>query len=341
MTERNSSSENLPLEWRRWASVALMKGAALTDVLSTLAEQGLPESDSIRFCASLYDNPAFDAGRWLADQLAKMSSVLTVREQMRALSDIPLDIDRRAGVSQKEFLNEYYSRNEPVLMTDVCDRWPAATLWSPDYLAEKLGSVEVEVMAGRDADPRYEINSDEHRFTMPFDEYVAKISGQSRSNDMYLTANNKLLAADAARPLWDDFDLDERFLAPDPDHSHAFLWFGPAGTITPLHHDSVNVMFNQVDGWKHFILIPALQIHRVYNDLSVYSEVDALNPDLEQYPLFEDVQQIHLDVGPGQTLFIPTGWWHHVEATEASISISFTNFAFSNSADWKNPEFEL
>ena len=337
----NSNGDRLPIEWRRWAAVALMKGAPLPEVLGTLAAQGFPEGDAIRYTASLYDDPALDAGRWLAQQLQKYSSVLTMRETMRALSDVPLDVDRRTGVSQKEFLDRYYSQNTPVLMTDSCDQWPALSLWNPAYLVEKLGSTEVEVMAGRESDPDYEVNSNEHKFMMPFDEFVAKIDGASRSNDTYLVANNKLLATEAALPLWDDFTLDERYLVPDQNRNHAFLWFGPAGTITPLHHDTINVLFNQVDGWKHFILIPSLEVHRVYNNLAVYSAVDPLRPDLDQYPLFADVQQIHLDVGPGQTLFIPAGWWHHVEATEASISISFTNFAFSNNIEWNNPNFTL
>jgi Cupin-like domain len=336
-----SNGDRLPIEWRRWAAVALMKGSALTEVLGTLKVQGFPEADAIRYCASLYDDPALDAGRWLGEQLQKAYSVLSMREQMRALSDVPLDVDRRTGVSQKEFLDRYYSQNTPVLMTDSCDKWPALSLWDSAYLVDKLGSTEVEVMAGRESDPEYEINANDHRFRMPFDEYVAKIQAAGRSNDAYLVANNKLLATPAALPLWDDFALDERYLAPDPSRTHAFLWFGPAGTVTPLHHDSVNVLFNQIDGWKHFILIPSLELHRVYNNVAVYSAVDPLKPDLGQYPLFADVQQFHLDVGPGQTLFIPAGWWHHVESTEASISISFTNFAFSNDIKWSNPTIRM
>ena len=331
----------LPVEWRRWAAVALMKGSPLAEVLAVLGAQGFVEGDSIRYCASLYDSPVFDAGRWMAQQLAKVHSVLSMREQMRGLSEVPFDIDRRSGLTQKEFLDQYYAQNTPVFMTDVCDSWSARTLWNYEYLVDKLGSVEVEVMADRDADPKYEINANDHRFKMPFDEYVAKIQATGRSNDTYLVANNKLLATEAALPLWDDFTEDERFLAPDPKHTHAFLWLGPAGTLTPLHHDSVNVLFNQVDGWKHLILIPSLEIHRVYNNLAVYSEVDPLKPDLEQYPLFGDVQQIHIDVGPGQSVFIPAGWWHHVESLEPSISISFTNFAFNNDIQWNNPNITL
>lgn len=342
MAEQPADAGHLPVEWRRWAAVALMRGTPLTDVLSTLGDHGFAEMDSALFCASLYNNPAMDAGRWLAQQLEKAASVLTMRERMRALSGLPLDIDRRAGVSRGEFLDRYYSKNEPVLLTDVCDRWPARSLWTSSYLADKLGSVQIEVMADRESDPDYEVNANQHRYLMPFDEYVAKVAASSRSNDTYLVANNKLLSTERAQPLWDDFDLDERYLSPDPGRSHAFFWFGPAGTVTPLHHDTVNVLFNQVDGWKHIILIPALEIHRVYNSIGVFSDVNPLNPDLSRYPLYADVQQIHVDVGPGQTLFIPAGWWHHVEATEVSISISLTNFAFANDdLGWRNPDFKL
>jgi ribosomal protein L16 Arg81 hydroxylase len=33
---------------------------------------------------------------------------------------------------------------------------------------------------------------------------------------------------------------------------------------------------------------------------------------------------------PGQALFIPVGWWHHVRSLDVSISVSFTNFLAPN-----------
>ncbi len=277
----------------------------------------------------------------MAQHLQKVRSVLMMREQMRSLTGAPLTVDRCSELNGEEFLDKYYAQNTPVILTDASDRWPARTLWSPSYLADKLRGVDVEVMAERDSDPDYEINSDQHRFVMPFDEYVSKMETTGPSNDLYLVANNNLLAAPQARALWDDFEPDARFLKPDPEHSQAFLWFGPSGTVTPLHHDTLNVLFNQVLGRKHFILIPSLAIHRLYNNIGVYSEVDPLNPDLERYPLFAGAENIEFDLCPGETLFIPAGWWHHVEALDTSISVSFTNFAYDNSIDWIHPSLPL
>jgi ribosomal protein L16 Arg81 hydroxylase len=319
-------------------ATSLLDGMALVDVLDVLTQHGIPKRESVPFCARLYDDPAFEAGQLLAARLQKIESVLTMQEKMRRLAPVTLGIDRRSGLSGEEFLEEYYSRNRPVLMSDVCDRWPAQSKWSFGYLADTLGRADVEVMADRDSDPRYEVNSDRHRRMMPFNEYVAKMETTGSSNDLYLVANNKLLASPVAQALWDDFELDPRFLGPDPTHTQSFLWLGPAGTITPLHHDTINVLFNQIRGRKRVLIIPALSTHRVYNRVAVYSEVDPVAPDLEKYPLFGDAPQVTIEVGPGDTLFIPAGWWHHVVALESSISVSFTNFLYDNSIAWNHPE---
>jgi hypothetical protein len=328
-------------EWRRWAAVSVLSGAPVVDVIATLTANGTPEGLAVQWCAELYDDPVFEAGRWVAEQLAKLHSVLDMQDRMRGLSDIPRRIERRSGLSSQDFLDHYYAANTPVILTDVCDRWPARQRWTPAYLTDVLGHEEVEVMANRDADPLYELNADEHKYRMPFDDYVAQVLKTEWGNDLYLVANNNLLKAGAAAPLWEDLELDERYLRPDDEHRSAFLWFGPAGTVTPLHHDTSNILFNQVDGWKQFTLISALEIHKVYNNVAVYSDVDPRAPDLDRYPRFADAHPLRFNVGPGETLFIPAGWWHHVESLETSISVSFTNFAFANQIEWAHPSLAI
>jgi hypothetical protein len=303
-----------------------------------MSANGLSERAAAAACARIYVNPAYAAGRAMSQQYRKLTSVVAMQATMSALAPSNDEIDRRAGLSRDEFLRSYYAANRPVLLTDVCDNWPACLLWSTDYLADRLGDQQVEVMAGRESDPDYEANSAAHRRVMPFSEYVAAIAATDWSNDYYLVANNKLLETKAADPIWDDIGLDRRYLTRRGGRSRTFLWLGPAGTVTPLHHDLMNVMFCQIDGWKHFTLVAPNETPLVYNNNSVYSDVDPKNPDLDRHPKFAQAHPLHISVGPGEALFVPVGWWHHVEALDLSISVSSTSFVYPNQIEWLNPE---
>jgi ribosomal protein L16 Arg81 hydroxylase len=324
-------------EWHRWAAISLLRGTPVAKAVQTMTDEGVPEDQAAAACARLFTDPTFEAAEWAMQQLRKLESVLGMRRQMENLAAAPLEVDRRRGLSKEEFLEEYYSRNQPVVLEDVCDAWPALARWSPEYLAKTLAEAEVEVMAGREGDEDYEINSNQHRTLMPFDEYVAKVLATEWSNDLYLVANNKLLEAAAAGPLWDDFSLDARYLVPDSKRKLTFLWFGPAGTVTKLHHDLMNILFHQVDGWKQFILISPLATDCLSNSVGVYSDVDPQAPNLSRFPRYEGVRPLQVSVGPGDALFVPVGWWHHVTALETSISVSTTSFVYPNTIPWANP----
>jgi len=117
-----------------------------------------------------------------------------------------------------------------------------------------------------------------------------------------------------------------------------FFWFGPVGTITPLHHDPLNLMMAQVYGRKRWRIISPEQTPLLYNYVGVFSKVDCENPDYNRYPLFKDVNIIETVLEPGELIFIPVGWWHQVKALDISISLSFTNFVFPNQYNYKNPD---
>jgi ribosomal protein L16 Arg81 hydroxylase len=44
-----------------------------------------------------------------------------------------------------------------------------------------------------------------------------------------------------------------------------------------------------------------------------------------------------VDLDPGDMLFIPVGWWHHVRAHTTSISLAFNCFPRENNFDWFRP----
>lgn len=332
-----SEADTISFEWHRWAAVSLLRGTSLSDAVNVMSENGMSEVAAATLCARILSDATFESAKWAMGHLSKLESVLNMRQQMLELAEPTYEIERRTGLTRREFLCEYYSTNTPVVLEDVCDEWPARTLWSPEYLKEKLGAAEVEVMGGRSGAGNYEIEMNEHRTKMPFSEYVDWVVATEWSNDTYLTANNHLLSDPTTAELWNDFALDERYQKPDGARNETFLWFGPAGTVTLLHHDVMNILFHQIDGWKHFILISPMDTHRVSNSTGVYSDVDPLDPDLDRFPLFAGVRRHVVSVGPGDALFVPVGWWHHVTALERSISVSSTSFVYPNKIEWSNP----
>src|SRR4051812_39110738 len=65
--------------------------------------------------------------------------------------------------------------------------------WTPEYLRRVIPDHPVEVMASRDGNPRYEMESDSHKRPMPFHSYLDWIAEHPRSNDLYMVANNHFL----------------------------------------------------------------------------------------------------------------------------------------------------
>ena len=105
------------------------------------------------------------------------------------------------------------------------------------------------------------------------------------------------------------------------------FWFGPAGTVTPLHHDTIMLFHTQVVGRKRWRLISPLQGQRLYNTNGVFSPIDLDAIDLRQFPLFGGVRVLEVVVWPGETMFLPLGWWHQVRSLDVSLSFSYSNLA--------------
>jgi ribosomal protein L16 Arg81 hydroxylase len=40
---------------------------------------------------------------------------------------------------------------------------------------------------------------------------------------------------------------------------------------------------------------------------------------------------------PGDTVFLPLGWWHQVRSLDVSLSFSYSNLAVPNQYSFKNP----
>lgn len=53
------------------------------------------------------------------------------------------------------------------------------------------------------------------------------------------------------------------------------------------------------------------------------AQADPVNPDYNKFPEFRKAQGFMCHLKPGEILYIPPEWWHHVVSLSPSFSISF------------------
>ncbi len=323
---------DVPWEWQRWTVSLLLDGLDPDDVVAIMVEEGLPGHQVTALCDEVRSGPVYAAGLDAVQRLQKLESVLSMRQQLRDLSPVGAQIERMAHLTSDDFLHDYYSANLPVILEDVCDEWAACSLWSAEYLLDKLRTREVAVTTdderrrGQVGDGGFE------REMMPFSTFVAKMS------EGYVVVDDDLLfQTDAGARLWDDLAVDGRYLDPSAARSAVTLHLEPLGAVARLHHEVANLLLAQVAGEKHLTLISPLETHCVYNSRGLVSDVDTADPDYGRFPRFAAVRRFEATISPGEAIFIPVGWWHHADALDLSAGISFRNFLWPNEFRWSHP----
>lgn len=102
------------------------------------------------------------------------------------------------------------------------------------------------------------------------------------------------------------------------------IWLGNRTRIA-AHHDLPDNIACVVAGHRRFTLFPPEQLENLYIgplDFTpagqAISLVDFTQPDLQRYPKFAEAVK-HAQVAtldPGDAIFIPSMWWHHIEALD-------------------------
>ncbi|HVC92377.1 MAG TPA: cupin-like domain-containing protein [Pirellulales bacterium] len=316
-------------EWRRWIAENVMLGGTVESILPTLLRQGFEAGATRREVEAAIASPYTSGARRLLNRLRKREWVLEIHRKLGRILPGGDLVERRHRPPRDAFLRDFYAANRPVVITGAMDDWPALGKWAPAYLRGRFGNRTVEVQASRGANPRYEVDSQRHRRQMPFSEFIDLVVGGGPTNDHYMTANNNSRNFESLSELWDDIVQIPEYLDGSAK-ARGFLWFGPAGTITPLHHDLTNNFMAQVYGRKLVKLVPACDIGYVANEFHCYTNVDAEKVDWRRFPQYRQARVIDVVIGPGELLFLPVGWWHYVRALDVSITVSFTNFVVDN-----------
>lgn len=314
-------------EWITWIAEQHLRGCSPESMLTVMTARGLDREESETAIELAPRHPLFLAARRQQQQLRKLESVAVNLQLLWELDPTYGVIEKRSAVSEQEFFDRYVRGCRPVVLTGHTTDWPAMQRWSPADLKARFGRLDVEVQADRKANPRYEEDKLAHRRTVRLGDFVDQVVAGGETNDYYLTANNEALRRPEFAPLLDDVGSLPPCCNRAELAERSSFWFGPGGTVTPLHHDTLMLFHTQVVGRKRWRLISPLQGPRLYNTEGVFSPIDLDAVDLDRFPLFKDVRVLEVVVEPGETMFLPLGWWHQVRALDMSLSFSYSNLA--------------
>tara|TARA_Y100001934_G_scaffold222638_1_gene265817 strand:- start:903 stop:1859 length:957 start_codon:yes stop_codon:yes gene_type:complete len=312
-------------DWSHWVAEALFCGGSPQSVVSALAQQEEAPPNPEAVVISVLESPIFRSAWPKVRAGRRLALAASLQRQVQFGQEA--QVEQREGLDPGTLYADYVRAHRPVVIPGFAVDWPALN-WTHRSLAERLGDAPIEVLDGRDDADHPDRDFQALKSAMApraFAERVLEAAG----NDLYLVANNHLMNEDRAQALLADLPFPEGFLATHQARGCSSLWWGPAGTKTAAHHDTCHAFFLQLVGRKHFVfaspLDPGLMVA-----LDGYYQVQR---DLRQ--ISDQVLEVTLE--PGDLLFIPVGWWHQVDALEASIAISFTNLLVPNRFDDYRP----
>lgn len=305
---------------------ALLDGAPGHVIHARLIAAGASQGKADYELKRLAADPLFAAARKLSNRLAKRDWTLGIYARLDAMNDAAAEpIPTVHAIDPATFFRDYYYTNRPVKLTGLVDHWPALARWDYDYLEQQVGDAVVELQGQRTAGDDYELAKDRHKRHVRMADVLGLLRGGQASNDYYVTAYNDTTNKQTLAPLWDD--LGPVSILRASGGRDGFFWMGPKGTLTPFHHDLTNNLLVQVAGRKRVRMVPSWEVPRMANMRHCFSERQPADWDTGGAGL---PRMIECTIDRGEAIFLPIGWWHHVEALDATISMSFTNFAADN-----------
>lgn len=322
---------------RQWLAEHLLRGSAPESLVESLVAAGVERQAAAAALVTLAQDPIFLAARRVQQSQRKLESVVGNLQKLWERSPGYAHIEKREDIPTDEFLERYVAGCRPVVIKGLARDWPALQRWTPQALKRDYGHLDVAVQRGRNSDPDYERNKVALRRTEKLGDFIDCVLGGGPSNDYYMTANDEVLRRPEFAPLLRDIGPLPYYCDASTLAGAVSLWLGPAGTVTPLHHDTLMLFHTQIVGRKRWRFISPLEWPRVYNSVGVFSPVDVERPDPVRFPAFAQTKMLEVVVEAGETMFLPLGWWHQVGSLDVSVSMSFTNLVVPNQFSYVDP----
>lgn len=237
-------------------------------------------------------------------------------------------IEEVEGAEPEQVLAEINDHPEPVVFRGLCSHWPLVGVADDTSEAEQYllshyeGAPVTAFISEPGADGRIFYNEDVsglnfRQVKTRLDDVLTQIrqaSKQSPAPTVYMGS----MALDHCLP---GVKTDNSLPAHDLNVS-VRIWIGNHSKVA-AHHDVLDNIACVCAGVRRFTLFPPEQLVNLYLgpiDLTPAGQqislADPDNPDLERFPRFADALEHSrwAELKPGDAIYIPSMWWHHVNA---------------------------
>lgn len=327
----------LSVAHRAWIVENLVAGVAAEVIAAQLATQ-IPPARAAREVAAVARSTLLPVCAQLLERTRRLELVCALARVHARGEPERTTVERRTLPPADEFFRAYWAPQRPAVFTDVTARWPALRKWTPAWFRRRFGGVTIDITSERDADPDYDMNYRAHTKRVRMDRFIDRVLAAGTTNDFYMVSNNRTMMRPAFRALLDDVRAPRGVIESPVRPAATSLWIGPGGTVTPLHHDTTNILFCQIFGRKRFELIAPTETVLLLDPIrGFYSPVDLDRRAEAAHPGVRDLLVKDVVLEPGDALFLPAGWWHRVTSLDVSISFSHLGFPKPNGFDWYRP----
>ena len=227
-------------------------------------------------------------------------------------------------IDPQVFKDQFYDPQKPVVIKSLAKEWPAYTKWNWAYFKELVGNQKIGLYNNIKSDAYTPINTADDYKT--FGEYIDMISKGPAGWRIFL-----FNIFDHAPGLINDFTWPEHLMKGFVK-KYPMLFVGGATSITHMHFDIdlSNIVHTHFAGKKRVLLFPFEEQHKLYRkpfevlsmaDFSnYYKENNKLNYD--QFPALKYAKGYEVVLDHGDTLFMPAGYWHHMEYIDSGFAMS-------------------
>ncbi|PRD46431.1 cupin-like domain-containing protein [Sphingobacterium haloxyli] len=230
-----------------------------------------------------------------------------------------------SGISPNDFVRDYLNKGQPVIIKDfISKESPCWQKWSYDYFKEIAGSEQIDIYGREEESQNHAASPPVGR--MSFAEYLDKISTEPTELRLFLFNLIKIRPELKNDVIYNDV-TDGKVLQWLP-----YMFFGGEGSATRNHFDidMSHVFISQFQGTKRIWLFPNNQSDLMYKlPYNFHSIANLKTSSYDEYPALKLLDGYEAVINPGDTLYMPAGWWHYIQYDTEGYSISVRALANS------------